>query len=186
VVHRFLAVLSAEMQRGRSADRLLEDLAGWQPRVAASLRGEGVAGGLAEREAARALKALRMTLEDQTGRWILGPHPGAATERAMTTAERTLRADRTFLAGAEPLSEGERHIWIVDFKTTERGSRSLESFREVELGKYREQLESYARVRREVEAASGLGEIRLGLFYPFLPELLEWPSGSAEGAEARR
>jgi hypothetical protein len=95
-----------------------------------------------------------------------------------------LRADRTFIAGAQPSvgssaeasaeanpETGER-LWIIDFKTTEQGSRSAERFEQEELLKYRHQLERYAAVVREF-APEPL-PIALGLYYPLLPRLVSW------------
>ena len=61
---------------------------------------------------------------------------------------RVLRVDRTFVAGATPGAGGEECVWIVDFKTTEQGSRGDAEFEAGEKAKYRAQLEAYAAVRR--------------------------------------
>ena len=83
-----------------------------------------------------------------------------------------LRADRTFFAGEEPLAEGERCIWIVDFKTTEQGSRSDADFDAAEKAKYAGQLEAYAALRRAMP--EGDLPIRLGLYYPLAQRLVWW------------
>jgi ATP-dependent helicase/nuclease subunit A len=86
-----------------------------------------------------------------------------------------LRADQTFVAGSAPLAEGEDDcIWIVDFKTTEQGSRSAERFEKDEILKYREQLERYAAVLRALSLEPR--KIVLGLYYPLIPRLLHWIS----------
>ena len=78
-----------------------------------------------------------------------------------------------------PLSAGESHLWIVDFKTTLQGSRSDEEFEATEIAKYKAQLEAYAELRRSLP--DGNLPIQLGLFYPLLPRLLYWSSdGSLE------
>ena len=84
-----------------------------------------------------------------------------------------LRVDRTFVAGAEPLVAGDGFVWIVDFKTTEQGSRSVEEFRAAEKAKYRAQLEAYAAVRGGGDEVP----IRLGLYYPLGVGLIWWESG---------
>jgi hypothetical protein len=113
-------------------------------------------------------------MEDAVGRWILSPQRGAASESALVMEDaRMLRVDRTFVAGAEPLSEGEAFVWIVDFKTTEQGSRSVEEFVAGEKAKYRAQMEAYAAVRRGGDEAP----IRLGLYYPLGVGLVWWESG---------
>jgi ATP-dependent helicase/nuclease subunit A len=177
VVHRYLQLLAVRLE-ATTPEALLAELPTWQPRLAASLRGEGLAPTLADREAARALRALTQSLTDTTGHWILTPHPQAASERALTLAAgnamRSLRADRTFLAAATPLSTGEASVWIIDFKTAEQGSRSNEDFEAAELAKYRAQLEAYAAIRRSLP--NGDLPIQLGLFYPLVPRLIHWTS----------
>jgi ATP-dependent helicase/nuclease subunit A len=177
VVHRYLQVLAAKMEDGSSSDDLLAELPSWEPRLMASLRGEGLPPALATREAARAGLALTRALGDPVGQWILSPHASAASERALTMASpdaRSLRVDRTFIAGDAPLTVGEGCIWIVDFKTSEQGSRSDATFEATEIEKYRAQLEAYAALR-QVLPDGGL-PIRLGLFYPLVPRLIHWLS----------
>jgi ATP-dependent helicase/nuclease subunit A len=82
--------------------------------------------------------------------------------------------DRTFVAGDAPLAAGEGCIWIVDFKTSEQGSRSDAEFEATESEKYRAQLEAYAALRRALP--DGGLPIRLGLFYPLVPRLIHWLS----------
>ena len=176
VVHRFLQVLANHLVTTPAA-ALLAELPTWEPRLAASLRGEGLPPALATREAPRALAALTRSLADPTGLWILSPHPQAASERSLTLAPveaRSIRADRTFAAGPTPLSSGDSAIWIIDFKTGEQGSRSNADFEAAELDKYRAQLESYALVRRSLPG--GDAPLHLGLFYPLIPRLIHWPA----------
>ena len=177
VVHRYLQVLAAKMEAGASGEALLAELPSWEPRLIASLRGEGLPPALALREAGRAGLALARALGDPVGRWILSPHASAASERALTMAltdARSLRVDRTFVAGEAPLAGGEGCIWIVDFKTSEQGSRSDADFEATEMEKYRAQLEAYAALRRALP--DGGLPIRLGLFYPLVPRLIHWRS----------
>jgi ATP-dependent exoDNAse (exonuclease V) beta subunit len=185
VVHRYLQTIAARLAgSSTTADTLLAELPTWEARLDASLRGEGLPPAAASREAVRALRALTLTLNDPTGRWILTPHAAAASERTLTMASldvgttRSLRIDRTFLAGAAPLSpETEADcIWIIDFKTTDPGARSPESFAAAEIAKYAAQLEAYAHLRRSLSGDQL--PIRLGLFYPLIPRLLHWLSGS--------
>jgi ATP-dependent helicase/nuclease subunit A len=128
---------------------------------------------------------LSLTLENPVGRWLLSPHDFAASERALTMASpdaRSLRVDRTFVAGDEPLLPGNGCIWIIDFKTSEQASRSDMEFEATEMGKYRAQLEAYATLRRALP--DGDLQIRLGLFYPLVPQLIHWLSVTpADGAQ---
>ena len=176
VVHRYMQVLADRMADG-VCDDLIAEITTWEPRLIASLRGEGIPPALAKREAIRAGRALSLTLSDPTGCWILMPHESAGSERVLTTASpnaRSLRVDRTFVAGGEPLSAGQGNIWIIDFKTTEQGSHSNEVFADMEMKKYSAQLEAYAALRRALP--DGHLPIRLGLFYPLVPRLIHWLS----------
>ena len=177
VVHRYLQLVSVRLESNATCDELLAELPSWESRLTASLRGEGLPPGLLAREAVRAQRALALTLGDPVGRWILSPQASAASERALTVASpgsRGLRVDRTFLASARPLSIGENHLWIVDFKTTLQGSRSDDEFEATEIAKYKAQLEAYAELHRSLP--DGDMPIQLGLFYPLLPRLLYWTS----------
>ncbi len=115
----------------------------------------------------------RRAAESPFGRWILGPHPDARSETAFQLWDadgnlRTLRVDRTFLAGPEPGSEGATHRWIVDYKTGAAGTQATEEWQAEQRALYGGQLETYARVVSE-----GL-PVRCGLFYPEIEELLWW------------
>ena len=175
VVHRFLQFVTTSLAAGVAPETLLANLSSWGPRLLAALRNEGVAPAISQREVPRALAALRNALTDPTGRWILSTHHSAANERSIASLDASaLRADRTFVAGGAPLARGKDTIWIVDFKTTEQGSRSPERFQQDELLKYRAQLERYASVWRELSREPP--KIVLGLYYPLIPRLLHWIS----------
>jgi ATP-dependent helicase/nuclease subunit A len=119
---------------------------------------------------------------DPVFRWILAPHPEAQSESSWTGflsgpgqtqpgRLRTLRADRVFRAGPEPLAPGSGHLWIVDYKTSGR-TPSGALFLAVERALYAPQLLAYARAGR---ALYGLETpIRLGLYYPAITALDYW------------
>jgi hypothetical protein len=175
VVHRFLQFISTSLASGDTAETLLANLSSWEPRLLAALRNEGIAPVVSQREAPRALDALRNALVDPIGRWILSPHHVATAEHSIASLDASvLRADRTFVAGGSPLTEGRDSVWIVDFKTTDQGSRSPERFEQGELLKYREQLERYASALRALSPEPH--QIVLGLYYPLLPRLVQWIS----------
>ncbi|MDE0411873.1 MAG: UvrD-helicase domain-containing protein [Gammaproteobacteria bacterium] len=116
--------------------------------------------------------ALRSTLEDERGRWVLSRmHDKAASELELSCVEnRTvvhIIIDRTFVD-----EEGTR--WIIDFKASTHGGK-LEDFLDQEQMRYREQLEHYAEVMSRMENHP----IRLGLYFPLLKGWREWsfPSG---------
>ena len=174
-MHRFLQFLSACLSAGETPETLLRNLSSWEPRLIAALRNEGLTSVTSQREAPRALAALRNALADPVGRWILSDHHSAASEHSIASSDSSvLRADRTFLASTEPLVDGDDSVWIIDFKTTDQGSRSLERFEQDELLKYRDQLERYASVLRELSPTPS--QIVLGLYYPLIPRLLHWIS----------
>ncbi len=173
IVHRFLQLLSAMLAAGDSPDALLSSIRSWEPRLITAFRNEGLSYPAAQRESPRTIRALLNTLEDPVGRWILSPHNSAASEHSITSnSSSVLRSDRTFLAGPAPLTAGDARIWVIDFKTTEQGSRSPERFEQDELLKYRDQLERYAAVQRDLSPAAP--SIGLGLYYPLIPRLLHW------------
>jgi len=80
------------------------------------------------------------------------------------------------------MSVGNSCIWIIDFKTSEQGSRSDAEFKAVEIAKYKAQMEAYAGLRRALP--DGNFPIRLGLFYPLVPRLIHWLSDEDEVAQA--
>lgn len=175
VVHRFLQFLSDRLGVGNTPEALLADLSSWEPRLLAALRNEGLAPATSQRETPRALAALRNALEDPIGRWILSTRHSAASEHAIASVHASvLRADRTFVAGGAPLLDGDDSMWIIDFKTTEQGSRSLERFEQDEQLKYHAQLDRYASVLRDISPEPR--PIVLGLYYPLIPRLLHWIS----------
>jgi ATP-dependent exoDNAse (exonuclease V) beta subunit len=154
VVHRWL-------------QRIAEDgLDGWnRAKVDAMVkvfRANLAAAGVGEAELDAATKAVAQALanaiEDERGRWILGPHREAQSEYRLTThadnRRRTFVVDRHFVE-----ADGTR--WIVDYKTSRHEGSGLEAFLDQERSRYREQLARYA----------GLFETpsRLGLYFPLMP-----------------
>ncbi|MDE1162051.1 MAG: UvrD-helicase domain-containing protein [Acidobacteriaceae bacterium] len=172
VVHRFLELSAKRLSEGLSTTALQAELPQWEPRLLASLRNEGLPFTLATREAHRALRALQKTMLDPTGLWLLMPHAAATSEAAFTSQEQTVRADRVFRAGAAVGQDGDDCLWIVDFKTTEQGTRSDQVFLEAEQEKYRAQLERYAEVLRRSPLTPAT--VSLALYYPLSGQLIEW------------
>jgi ATP-dependent helicase/nuclease subunit A len=117
------------------------------------------------------LEGLTNTLSDREGAWVLGARDGGVSEFALTSwRERrsSVRLDRMFRAGDEPVAAGTECLWIVDYKTTTHGSAGIEEFLAGEKEKYGPQLEAYARMMR------GGDRIRVALYYPMLPRLVWW------------
>ncbi len=170
-MHTFLELLATRIATGRKPATLLQEIPTWTPRIGTILRAGGLAPTEIQRATANVLRSLIRTLEDPIGQWILAPHPEASSETSIVSAGETIRLDRTFLAGSEPQSTGETHLWIVDYKTGSHGAEGLEVFLTREREKYAPQLEAYAHHL----AQRGL-PIRLGLYYPTLSKLLWWVS----------
>jgi ATP-dependent exoDNAse (exonuclease V) beta subunit len=173
-VHAFAEMLTKRLANGTGVDGLLREVAGWTPRIAAVLRGDGLAPAVVDRLVARVKTALGNMLKDAEGVWVLSPHADAMSEFALTSwAERrsSVRLDRVFLAGQRPLDAGKDCLWIIDYKTATHGREGVEEFLARERVKYEAQMEAYARMMKgRVEA----GRLRVGLYYPMLPRLVWW------------
>ena len=152
-MHRWLQHLADDRLEGWDEARV--------ERLRESVRNElavqGVRAGELDEATRRALSALRAAIADPRGRWVLGPHPYAATEHRLTAVVdgvvQRLVIDRLFDA-----APGER--WIVDYKTSAHEGADPEGFLDQERARYAAQLERYAR-------ALG-GTSRLGLYFPLL------------------
>ena len=177
-------VLTKRLTSGASAEALLREVAGWTPRIAAVLRGDGLAlRPFVDRLAGRVTSALTNVLKDVEGLWILGPREGATSEFALTSwgdHRSSVRLDRMFFAGPKPLEPGSDHLWIIDYKTSTHGRGGLEEFLAEERLKYESQMEAYARMMHDRVQA---GRLRVGLYYPVLARLVWWePAMSSSDA----
>jgi hypothetical protein len=171
-------MLTKRIADGVGAEELLREVAGWTPRIAAVLRGEGLAPAVVDRLTARVKTGLGNMLTDAEGRWVLGPREGAMSELALTSWDErrsSVRLDRVFFGGAKPLDAGKDYLWIIDYKTATHGREGLEEFLAEERVKYAAQMEAYARMMRDrVEAE----RLRIGLYYPMLARLVWWVVGN--------
>jgi ATP-dependent exoDNAse (exonuclease V) beta subunit len=117
--------------------------------------------------------ALRRTLADPRGRWLLQAHAEAHCEWALS--ERRTDGvfhhviDRSFVD-----EDGTR--WIVDYKTGGHEGSDLDAFLDQERERYAPQLAGYARVVRQLDARP----IRLALYHP---QLGGWRAWSPENAD---
>jgi hypothetical protein len=118
--------------------------------------------------------------------WLLSPHPGAASEFALTAwpASQTdavrpasVRADRIFHAGSEPEAAGEDSLWIIDYKTSNHGGTGLEDFLAEQRATYAPQLLAYAHLLAPAQSKS-FAQVRLALYFPTLSRLLWWNAAS--------
>ncbi len=163
---------------GRSEAEICATLPQFHAEAHALTRNEGLSAMEAKAIAGTAVQALEKAMADPVGLWILGSHHEAQTESSWTgvidAAPRTLRIDRSFWAGPEPLSEGTDSLWVIDYKTGTHGPSGLQEFLDAERQTYGEQLESYGRIMRLLRGNQV--QLRLGLYYPLLPWLIWWPA----------
>ncbi len=173
-VHAFLEILSKRLSDGTSVDALSHEIAEWSPRIKAALRGDGLPPAVVERLVPRVKAALNNTLQKAEGLWVLSAHNEASSEYGLTSwAERrsSVRLDRVFFAGSEPLNGGNDYLWIIDYKTSTHGREGVDELLAKERLKYGPQMEAYARMMHDRVQA---GRLCVGLYYPALPRLVWW------------
>jgi ATP-dependent helicase/nuclease subunit A len=162
VVHAWLARL-AHAPRLPSPESLGEESAG----VVAQLARLGVP--VDERAGAFEiiLTALRRTLADERGRWILsGAHSEAHSEWPLSGVSagrlRNVVIDRSFIDAS-----GTR--WVIDYKTSRHEGGDLEGFLAQEMERYRPQLVDY----RSLAARLGPEPVRAALYFPLIGAFTE-------------
>jgi ATP-dependent exoDNAse (exonuclease V) beta subunit len=116
----------------------------------------------------RVAAAVRRTIEDERGRWLIDPrHLSSDSELALTGRVDgeivSVVVDRTFVD-----EHGTR--WIVDYKTSSHEGAGLDAFLDSEQARYRPQLERYAALLRHL----GPEPIRFGLYFPLLSAWRAW------------
>jgi len=150
VVHRWLQRIAEDELRGWDASRI----SSLKKSFARDLQRRGVAPAELERSAESVALALRNTLADERGRWILGPHGVARSEYRMRVhspeGRRTYVMDRVF-------RDRDGRLWVVDFKTSRHEGAEVEAFLDRERGRYAAQLDAYA---------AALGGASRGLYFP--------------------
>jgi ATP-dependent exoDNAse (exonuclease V) beta subunit len=112
--------------------------------------------------------ALRRTLDDARGRWLLDAgHAAAHSEFAVSGmlegALASMVLDRTFVD-----EDGVR--WIVDYKTGQHSGGGVDEFLDREQQRYRAQLEGYATLLQALDPRP----IRLALYFPAMAAWREW------------
>jgi ATP-dependent helicase/nuclease subunit A len=150
VVHRWLQRIAEDELRGWDASRI----SSLKKSFARDLQRRGVAPVELERSAESVALALRNTLSDERGRWILGPHALARSEYRMRVhapeGRRTYVMDRVF-------RDRDGRLWVVDFKTSRHEGAAVEAFLDQERERYGAQLDTYA---------AALGGANRGLYFP--------------------
>ena len=145
-----------------SSDLAADSVAREDKAVRAQLKRLGVPARDESRAVGVILEALRRTLTDARGRWVLSAaHREARSEWQLSGVTggrlRSVKIDRSFI--------DERGVrWVIDFKTSAHEGGGLEAFLEQELQRYRPQLEGYA----ELAAAAGPEPVRAALYFPLL------------------
>lgn len=139
----------------------------WQPLARGLLQSQGLAGSELTAALATVMQALASTLNDPTGRWLLGPRHDARNEWALGQvvdgAVRQIRMDRSFID-----DDGIR--WIVDYKTGTHEGAGVDAFLDAEQQRYRGQLEDYGRWLAAYESRP----IELALYFPLLAGWRHW------------
>jgi hypothetical protein len=162
VVHRWLQRLADDALDGWTPARI----DALRPRVARELERRGVSPAECKEAAARVVRALTQTVQDERGRWLLGPRTEARSEyRVRRVAGDVLHSyvmDRVFRD-----ENGVR--WIADYKTSSHEGADIDAFLDRERTRYAAQLARYA-------VALGEPATKLGLYFPLLSGWREWES----------
>jgi ATP-dependent exoDNAse (exonuclease V) beta subunit len=150
VVHRWLQRIAEDELRGWDAARI----SSLKKSFARDLQRRGVAPAELERSAETVALALKNTLADERGRWILGPHALGRSEYRMRVhapgSRLTYVMDRVF-------RDRDGRLWVVDFKTSRHEGAAVEAFLDRERSRYAAQLDAYA---------AALGGANRGLYFP--------------------
>jgi ATP-dependent exoDNAse (exonuclease V) beta subunit len=154
VVHAWLHRIADDELKGWDAARV------GRARVVISgqLSTRGVSGTELEAATERVLEALRNSIADQKGRWVLGSHPEASNEYRIRTRDRSYVIDRLILD-----AQGIR--WVVDYKTSRHEGADIEGFLDREQKRYAAQLDAYA---------AALGGANRGLYFPLHAGWRDW------------
>ena len=157
VVHKWLQRMAEDELRGWTKERI-QSLG---PRFAEELQRRGVQPSEIKKAAALVSEALSNTIEDERGRWLLGPHAESWSEYRFRTADgKRLVADRR-------IREASGEHWVVDYKTSSHEGADLNGFLEREKERYAHQLAQYS---------EELNNARMGLYFPLLRGWREWES----------
>lgn len=162
VVHAWLEQIGRDgVETWDSVD--LERLA---PLMRQQLRQAGVSAPQLEAALCRVQLALRRSLADAQGRWLLSAtHREAHSEWAWLSQDEDGRIQRHIIDRCFVDHTGQR--WLIDFKTSAPApEQPLAAFLAGEAEQYRPQLQTYA-------ALFGGEAVRLGLYFPLLPHWLE-------------
>jgi ATP-dependent helicase/nuclease subunit A len=174
-VHKLLEEL-ARLRTTCDWDEARTALSKLQPRITAQVRAIGANKTEAESIATKAFDYALEASRNSHGQWILSPHPDAVSEVAWAGIVdgklRSVRVDRLFRAGAEPLGQGEDVWWIIDYKTTHADKLGpLDALLDLRR-LFAPQLQAYSAVLRNLHGTDT--RIRAGLYYPRMSLFDSW------------
>jgi ATP-dependent exoDNAse (exonuclease V) beta subunit len=158
VVHRILQHLGSTGQTLETSYQAMPVEA-----ISRHLLGQaGVSSEQMEASVERVRRAVRNTVDDEHGRWVLShEHQSIQNEYPLTGVLdghlRRMVIDRTFVD-----EQGVR--WIIDYKTSAHEGGDVDRFLDQEVERYRLQMERYARAFQMLESR----EVRTGLYFPLL------------------
>ncbi len=156
VAHRFLQRIAQQGPASWDSAALFAA----RPVISAALLREGVTRGDLELGITRVTEALSKTLVDERGRWLLSPHPEHRSEFAVSAfiegRVQHVRVDRTFIV------DGVR--WLIDYKITEQLGGDTQRYLQMQVEKYRPDMERYVRVMRIFDPRP----VRCALYLPLL------------------
>jgi ATP-dependent helicase/nuclease subunit A len=157
VVHRMLKRIAEDGISQWNATLLRQR----RPAYESALAALGAPAAELSEAADRVQAALLQALEDERGKWLLGPHSNAVCEYALCGVREgqivNARVDRTFID-----DQGAR--WVVDYKSSSHEGAGVEEFLDNERERYREQLIRY----RELFGLLESRPVRTALYFPLL------------------
>ena len=176
VAHSFLECIATEGLSRWNPTRVVAS----RQAIAVSLSRSGVEHGRLEQAVERVSEALRRTLEDERGRWLLSPHPEHRCELAVSAVVEGrvehVRVDRTFV------DNGTR--WLIDYKTSPQEGGDPLRFAQMQVEKYRPDMQRYVRVLRAFDPRPVRCALYLPLLGQFCPVAVELPYGEGRVAES--
>jgi hypothetical protein len=140
---------------------------GQRPSVRTRLRRLGVASSQLEGAVDEVIEALRRTLADERGRWVLDPRHREATSGLALTGLVGGRLTGVVIDRCFVDAQGTR--WVLDFKTGRHEGGGLASFLDQEMERHRGQLARCAALAR----ALGPEPVRAALYFPLLQAFRE-------------
>lgn len=166
VIHQLLKKISIEEIKSWNEKRIISS----KPFIKHLLFQAGISSSQLHPSIALIEKAIRLTLSDPKGRWILSPHFQHQSEYHISTIEGheliDYVIDRTFID-----DRGMR--WIIDYKSTTPVKQSLSLFLRQQRILHESQLNQYAKAFQLLEDRPNK-PIKLGLYFPLYQGWCEW------------